>query len=137
MFVFQGVLRAGHGGGSGACASLYGSIAAKEEPKWRGGAFSCILRFRSTNALSILDDWAFRGGERGEMLDERIEHPNETVSFVLLNGEDNLRSVLRFLYPACSPLPFGLPFCNKYPAFTFILVTACGAKWAQDQEENL
>ena len=46
------------------------------------------------------------------------------------------------------------PFCDSYtqrvpscpsdcllvtitPAFTFILVTACGAKWAQDQEGNL
>ena len=43
------------------------------------------------------------------------ECPNEMVFLNILNGEDNLQSVLRFLYPAGSLLPFGLPCGNNYP----------------------
>lgn len=52
------------------------------------------------------------------MQGECDECPNETVSLNLLNGEDILHSVLRFLKLAESPLPFG----NNYPHFHVVLV---------------
>ena len=42
----------------------------------------------------LLDEWAFSGGERGEILDERIERPDDAASFILLNLEDSFRFVL-------------------------------------------
>ena len=42
----------------------------------------------------LLDEWAFRRGEWGEMLDEYKERPNETSSFVFLNLEDSFRFII-------------------------------------------
>lgn len=127
MFVFQGVLRAGHGGGSGACASLYGCIAAKEEAKGRGRIF--LFAFCASGRQISPPFWTNGPFGGGEMLDERIERPNETLSFVLLNGEDT---------PFCDSYTQRVPLCPPdcllvtiTPAFTFILVTACVEMWAQ------
>ena len=73
-----------------ACASFRGYIAANGEAKGRGETFFfCILCFRVTDIPPFLDEWAFWRGEQGEILDECIEHPNDTVSFILLNLEDD------------------------------------------------
>ena len=85
-----------------------------ERLKGTEGHFFRVLRFRAMDTPSLLDEWTFWRGERGEMLDERVECPNETVSFILLNLEDDFLFVLRFLNPAGHPLPFGLPCGNIY-----------------------
>ena len=104
----------GHGGGSEAYASFRGCIAANGEAKGRGGTFFLYFVLQGDRYSPLLDEWTFWRGERGEMLDERVECPNETVSFILLNLEDDFLFVLRFLNPAGHPLPFGLPCGNIY-----------------------